>query len=85
MSESTYNHLLVESFDEGSIVRITLNRPRYRNAQHRLLLVELGDALLSVVASARDQGFDAERALRIAVRALQNEVRSAEASSAGHS
>lgn len=46
---------------------------------------ELGDALLSVVASARDQGFDAERALRIAVRALQNEVRSAEASSAGHS
>jgi XTP/dITP diphosphohydrolase len=46
---------------------------------------ELGDALLSIVASARERGLDAERALRMAVRALQNDVRSAEASSAGHS
>lgn len=39
----------------------------------------LGAALLSIVASARDQGLDAERALRIAVRGLQDDIRSAEA------
>jgi enoyl-CoA hydratase len=39
-----YKHLLVEAFDDGAIVRITLNRPSARNAQHRGLLVELGEA-----------------------------------------
>jgi len=39
----------------------------------------LGAALLSIVASARAQGLDAERALRIAVRGLQDDIRSAEA------
>jgi XTP/dITP diphosphohydrolase len=42
---------------------------------------ELGDALLALVASARAQGLDAERALRHAVRGLQDDVRSAEAAS----
>ncbi|WP_430645752.1 MazG family protein [Agromyces sp. GXS1127] len=40
---------------------------------------ELGDVLLALVASARAQGLDAERALRGAIRSLQDDVRSAEA------
>ena len=40
---------------------------------------ELGATLLSLVASARAQGLDAERALRHAVRGLENDVRAAEA------
>lgn len=39
---------------------------------------ELGDALLSLVAHARANGWDAERALRERTRALENEVRAAE-------
>jgi len=39
---------------------------------------ELGRTLLALVASARSQGLDAERALRHAVRGLENEVRAAE-------
>lgn len=39
---------------------------------------ELGDFLLSTVAAARAAGFDAERALRGALRALQEEIRGAE-------
>jgi enoyl-CoA hydratase len=45
-----YKFLTVESFDEGSIVRILLNRPETRNAQNRGLLVELGDAFLAAEA-----------------------------------
>jgi len=41
---------------------------------------ELGDALLALVESARENGWDAERALRERVRRLQDEVRAAEAS-----
>lgn len=45
---------------------------------------ELGPLLLAIVAAAKSQGLDAERALRTAVRDLQDEIRSAEAeSSAG--
>ncbi|WP_139417745.1 MazG family protein [Agromyces laixinhei] len=44
---------------------------------------ELGAALLGLVASARVQGLDAERALRVVVRGLENEVRAAEAPRAG--
>ena len=44
---------------------------------------ELGRVLLGLVASARSQGLDAERALRVAVRALEDEVRAAEESRAG--
>ena len=39
---------------------------------------ELGDALLGLVASARRNGWDAERALRERLRALQGEIRDAE-------
>jgi enoyl-CoA hydratase len=40
------NHSFItyETLDEGSIARITLNRPRTRNAQNRGLLVELDEA-----------------------------------------
>lgn len=39
-----YDFLEVETFDEGQILRITMNRPEARNAQNRGLLVELGEA-----------------------------------------
>ncbi|GAA5029107.1 MazG family protein [Microbacterium fluvii] len=39
---------------------------------------ELGDALLELVATARAQGWDAERALRERLRALRDSIRSAE-------
>ncbi len=42
---------------------------------------ELGDALLALVATARTQGWDAERALRERLRMLEREVRDAEAAS----
>lgn len=40
---------------------------------------ELGDALLALVATAREEGWDAERALRERLRVLEDEVRAAEA------
>ena len=40
---------------------------------------ELGDALLGLVATARANGWDAERALRERLRALQSDIRAAEA------
>jgi len=39
----------------------------------------LGDALLALVAQARENGWDAERALRERLRRLEDEVRAAEA------
>ncbi len=39
---------------------------------------ELGDALLALVAAARANGWDAERALRERIRLLEEEVRAAE-------
>lgn len=39
---------------------------------------ELGEALLALVATAREQGWDAERALRERLRMLETEVRTAE-------
>ncbi len=44
---------------------------------------ELGRTLLALVASARSQGLDAERALRHAVRGLEDDVRAAEGEGAG--
>ena len=44
---------------------------------------ELGRTLFALVASARSQGLDAERALRHAVRAFEQEVRGAEAAGDG--
>lgn len=40
---------------------------------------ELGDALLALVSQARENGWDAERALRERLRGLEEEVRAAEA------
>src|ERR1700761_7025311 len=48
-----YRYLTTESIDDGTIVRITLDRPHQRNAQNRGLLVELGEAFLA--AEADDQ------------------------------
>jgi enoyl-CoA hydratase len=45
-----YEFITYEPCDEGSIVRITLNRERTRNAQNRGLLVELNDAFLTAEA-----------------------------------
>lgn len=39
---------------------------------------ELGPLLLAIVASARARGLDAERALRMSLRGLQEEIRAAE-------
>ena len=44
---------------------------------------ELGRTLFTLVASARSQGLDAERALRHAVRGFEEQVRAAEAAEAG--
>lgn len=43
---------------------------------------ELGDALLALVALARQQGWDAERALRRRIRRLEDEVRESEGATA---
>ncbi|OHV39170.1 MULTISPECIES: enoyl-CoA hydratase [Pseudofrankia] len=50
MIDSKYQYLTYESLDEGTIVRIMLNRPETRNAQSRGLLVELGEAFLRAEA-----------------------------------
>jgi enoyl-CoA hydratase len=47
---SDYEYLEYETFDDGAIARITLNRLRTRNAQNRGLLVELNDAFLAAEA-----------------------------------
>jgi enoyl-CoA hydratase len=51
MSENKF--VQYETHDEGTIARITLNRPEARNAQNRGMLVELHDAFLR--AEADDQ------------------------------
>jgi enoyl-CoA hydratase len=50
---SGYQYISQESFDDGAIVRIMLNRPEARNAQNRGLLVELDDAFLAAEADDR--------------------------------
>ena len=45
-----YKFLKYETFDEGRIVRILLNRPEARNAQNRGMLVELDEAFLAAEA-----------------------------------
>ena len=42
--------VLTETFDEGRVVRILLNRPEARNAQNRGMLVELHDAFMRAEA-----------------------------------
>src|ERR1700683_4289245 len=46
-------YVQTESFDDGAIVRITLNRPEARNAQNRGMLVELGEAFEEAEADDR--------------------------------
>ncbi|MGE0881405.1 MAG: enoyl-CoA hydratase [Acidimicrobiia bacterium] len=48
-----YKYISYETFEEGTIARIYLNRPKYKNAQNRGLLVELDQAFLR--AEADDQ------------------------------
>jgi enoyl-CoA hydratase len=50
---SEYKYVTYETLDDGKVARIMLNRVESRNAQHRGLLVELGDAFLE--AEADDQ------------------------------
>jgi enoyl-CoA hydratase len=50
MAEPEYRFVNYESFDDGTIVRIMLNRPETRNAQHRSMLVELNEAFLRAEA-----------------------------------
>jgi len=45
-----YKYVTYETFDDGTIARVLLNRPGTRNAQNRGLLVELDDALLRAEA-----------------------------------
>ena len=45
-----YRYIRYETLDDGIIARITLDRPRTRNAQNRGLLTELGDAFLRAEA-----------------------------------
>jgi enoyl-CoA hydratase len=45
-----YRYLGYELLDDGLVARITLNRPRTRNAQNRGLLVELNEAFLRAEA-----------------------------------
>ena len=46
----SYKFLTYETFDEGAIARVMLNRQRTRNAQNRGLLAELDHALLAAEA-----------------------------------
>ncbi|MEY2523713.1 MAG: hypothetical protein QOJ66_2278 [Ilumatobacteraceae bacterium] len=48
-----YEFVLYEEVDDGAIVRVILNRTKYRNAQHRPLLVELDHALMRAEADDR--------------------------------
>lgn len=50
---SDYRYVLYEELDDGRIVRILLNRPEARNAQHRGMLVELNEAFLRAEADDR--------------------------------
>jgi len=50
---TAYRYITSETFDEGTIARIQLNRPETRNAQNRGLLVELGEAFAAAEADDR--------------------------------
>src|SRR4051812_39369746 len=45
-----YKFVKYETFDDGAIVRINLNRPESRNAQNRGMLVELDEAFAEAEA-----------------------------------
>lgn len=50
MNIPDYRYIAVTTYDDGTIVRIELNRPEARNAQNRGMLVELNEAFLSAEA-----------------------------------
>ena len=50
MADDDYQFVKYETHDDGTIVRILLNRPDARNAQNRGMLVELNDAFLRAEA-----------------------------------
>ena len=50
---SDYDFITYETFDDGAIARIMLNRPEARNAQNRGMLVEL-DAAFGVAEADDD-------------------------------
>ena len=53
---SDYRFLKWQTFDDGTIVRISLNRPEQRNAQNRGMLVELDDAFGAAEADDNEIG-----------------------------
>jgi XTP/dITP diphosphohydrolase len=53
--------------------------PRESDVRGPVSEADLGDALLALVAAARANGWDAERALRERLRKLEDEIRTAEA------
>lgn len=62
------------------VERVEPDEPRHAGAAVNPRSEEdLGDALLALVATARANGWDAERALRGRLRALEDEIRDAEA------
>ena len=63
-----YKYLLVDRFDDGAILRITLNRPEARNAQNRGLLVELDHAFLEA---------EKDDAVRVVILAAEGKIFSA--------
>ena len=73
---ATLLHAQGPKADAPAVEGITVPQPVERSAP--TTEGELGDALLALVATARTQGWDAERALRERLRSLQAEVRDAE-------
>jgi XTP/dITP diphosphohydrolase len=63
----------------GKAEKVGVTREATDGATAPITEAELGDTLIALVSSARAQGLDAERALRGAIRSLQDDVRAAEA------
>lgn len=62
----------------GKAEKVSLESPALPEAPAWENEDEVGSVLLSIVASARAQGLDAERALRVRLRELQEDIREAE-------
>ena len=67
----------------GKAAKVGVGAPDAATPQPPATEDELGRTLLALVSSARSQGLDAERALRHAVRGLEDDVRAAEDATAG--
>ena len=62
----------------GKAAKLGMSGPPTTDIRKSASEVELGDQLLAIVAAARADGLDAERALRGALRTLQDGMRAAE-------